>query len=228
MNISLLCKWWWKLETEEGLWQTIVSYKYLKKSSIHDVKHKINYSACWYDLLKVKERGVLIKDGSKTRFWLDSWLYSDPLCVSVPVLFELCENKTMTVAQAMNGDRISFRRWLNSDLRTTWDNIWNDAVDFIPINEKAKIIWGDGKRNSFTVKALYDNLTCSDSDPFFKNIWKGKMPLKIKFFLWLIAKDAILTKENLRKGNGLGTLDVLFVIILRLLIIYSFNVLLLE
>jgi len=21
MNISLLCKWWWKLEAEEGLWQ---------------------------------------------------------------------------------------------------------------------------------------------------------------------------------------------------------------
>jgi hypothetical protein len=21
MNISLLCKWWWKLENEDGLWQ---------------------------------------------------------------------------------------------------------------------------------------------------------------------------------------------------------------
>jgi len=24
MNISLLCKWWWKLEHEQGLWQDIV------------------------------------------------------------------------------------------------------------------------------------------------------------------------------------------------------------
>jgi hypothetical protein len=24
MNISLLCKWWWKVENEEGLWQEIV------------------------------------------------------------------------------------------------------------------------------------------------------------------------------------------------------------
>jgi hypothetical protein len=24
MNLSLLCKWWWKVENEEGLWQAIV------------------------------------------------------------------------------------------------------------------------------------------------------------------------------------------------------------
>jgi hypothetical protein len=24
MNLSLLCKWWWKLEFEEGMWQEIV------------------------------------------------------------------------------------------------------------------------------------------------------------------------------------------------------------
>jgi hypothetical protein len=29
-NISLLCKWWWKLETQHGLWQDIIKAKYLK------------------------------------------------------------------------------------------------------------------------------------------------------------------------------------------------------
>jgi hypothetical protein len=27
INISLLCKWWWKIETGEGLWQEIVRKK---------------------------------------------------------------------------------------------------------------------------------------------------------------------------------------------------------
>jgi hypothetical protein len=27
-NISLLCKWWWRLENGEGLWQEIVRRKY--------------------------------------------------------------------------------------------------------------------------------------------------------------------------------------------------------
>ena len=54
INISLLCKWWWELEKEEGLWQDIVKYKYLKNQTIHEVGHKLNDSPTWYDLLKVK------------------------------------------------------------------------------------------------------------------------------------------------------------------------------
>jgi len=34
MNISLLCKWWWKLDNEQGLWQEIVKFKYIKDGSI--------------------------------------------------------------------------------------------------------------------------------------------------------------------------------------------------
>jgi hypothetical protein len=35
MNISLLCKWWWKLDNEKGLWQDIVQYKYLRKKHLY-------------------------------------------------------------------------------------------------------------------------------------------------------------------------------------------------
>lgn len=32
MNISLLTKWLWKLENGEGMWQTIIKEKYMKKT----------------------------------------------------------------------------------------------------------------------------------------------------------------------------------------------------
>jgi hypothetical protein len=32
MNISLVVKWWWKLDTENSLWQQIFDAKYLKVS----------------------------------------------------------------------------------------------------------------------------------------------------------------------------------------------------
>jgi hypothetical protein len=44
MNLSLVCKWWWKLEVKSGLWQDIVSYKYLRRDNIFSVKHKQNDS----------------------------------------------------------------------------------------------------------------------------------------------------------------------------------------
>ena len=28
INVSLLCKWWWNLESKEGMWQDIVRRKY--------------------------------------------------------------------------------------------------------------------------------------------------------------------------------------------------------
>lgn len=126
MNISLLCKWWWKLEKEEGLWQEIVKYKYLKNKSIHEVGHRLNDSPIWTDLLKVKDiylqgREVSIRSANMSRFWLDSWLYEEPLCVIEPVLFALCEKKTITVEQAVRDDNITSRRRLHKDIRVKWE-----------------------------------------------------------------------------------------------------------
>lgn len=39
---------------------------------------------------------------------------------------------------------------------------------------------------------------------YHKNIWKGKIPAKIKIFLLLMTNDAILTKDNLLKRNWKG------------------------
>jgi hypothetical protein len=54
INVSLLTKWWRKLDKEDGLWQKIVKFKYLKNGSLLDVTHKQSDSAIRADLLKVK------------------------------------------------------------------------------------------------------------------------------------------------------------------------------
>ena len=73
MNVSLLTKWWWKLDKEEGLWQRIVKSKYLKNGSLLDVSHKQSDSAIWTDLLKVKDvylqgRKRAVRNGKNTFF----------------------------------------------------------------------------------------------------------------------------------------------------------------
>ena len=55
MNVSLLCKWWWKLENEHGLWHDIIAFKYIRGSSVCTVKHRQNDSPIWADLLKVRD-----------------------------------------------------------------------------------------------------------------------------------------------------------------------------
>ena len=55
MNISLLCKWWWKLEHEQGLWQDIVKKKYLKKHCMSLLKKSPKNSLVWNQLISVKD-----------------------------------------------------------------------------------------------------------------------------------------------------------------------------
>jgi hypothetical protein len=52
MNVSLLCKWWWRLEKEKGLWQELVKAKYLQNKTISVVTHRLDDSPVWQDLLK--------------------------------------------------------------------------------------------------------------------------------------------------------------------------------
>jgi hypothetical protein len=181
LNISLMCKWWWRLETEEGLWQEIVKYKYLKNKSIHEVSHRLNDSPIWADLLKVKDiylqgRSVSFGKGNLTRFWLEPWVYKDPLYLSAPLLFELCENKEITVAHFLKGSAITFRRWLFDDLRTSWNSILQDTINIQVVDRDDTVLWKIGKKGKFTVKSVYDALTNSHTGIYHKRIWKGNIP----------------------------------------------------
>jgi hypothetical protein len=53
-NISLLCNWWWRLEKEKGLWQDLIKKKYLQNDGVSIVRHMINDSLVWCDLLKIR------------------------------------------------------------------------------------------------------------------------------------------------------------------------------
>jgi hypothetical protein len=54
MNISLLVKWWWLLESEDELWQEIVKMKYVKQSPICLIPHRLDDSPLWKYLLKIR------------------------------------------------------------------------------------------------------------------------------------------------------------------------------
>lgn len=44
----------------------------------------------------------------------------------------------------------------------------------------------------------------------YKIIWKAKIPLKVKIFLWFICHNAILTKDNVLRRNWEGDSKCLF------------------
>jgi hypothetical protein len=51
----------------------------------------------------------------------------------------------------------------------------------------------------------YQNLERNISGANNKWIWKAKFPLKIKIFMWRLFRDAIMTRDNLKKRDWPGS-----------------------
>jgi len=105
---------------------------------------------------------------------------------------------------ARKGWRFTFRRWLDerlqNDLRTLRDILTSFAV-----NEEADYPrWVWEKSGRFSVKSTYNKLCSNESGVPYTMIWKAKIPLKIKIWMWLIEHNAILTKDNLSRRNWVG------------------------
>jgi hypothetical protein len=72
-NRCLLSKWLFKLLSVEGVWQEMLSNKYLGSKNLSQVQVKPTDSPFWKGIMKVKDdffqRGsFVVRDGMKTRF----------------------------------------------------------------------------------------------------------------------------------------------------------------
>lgn len=110
-------------------------------------------------------------------------------------------------------------------MRLSWEQLWRDISSFTFENESDRIFWTLEKNKRFSVKSVYNAMTRSDAGSHHKMIWKGKVPTKIKIFMWLMANNAVLTKDNLIKRNGKEIPNAISVNVMRTYLISSFNVL---
>jgi hypothetical protein len=211
-NISLMCKWWWKLEDDVGPWQDFMWKKYCRNSGIYTASHKQKDSALWSDMLHVKDlylcgRKMQVGDGTRTHFWGDSWCGHSPLKDKFPGLFEICNDQDITVAKAASKSwRLSFRRWLSVDQQNQMRDLNNILCTVALSSDKDKPIWKWTKNGKFSVKSMYKHLCSNGLDRSFKHLWKAKIPLKIKVWLWLIWHNAIASKDNMiKRGWGGNT-----------------------
>jgi hypothetical protein len=78
------------------------------------------------------------------------------------------------------------------------------------VNEQDKFVWNLTTSGTFTVKSMYEDLM-NDHTPFLrKYLWKLKIPLKIKIFMWFLNNKVLLTKDNLAKRNWKGSTKCCF------------------
>jgi hypothetical protein len=92
----------WKLENEEGMWQTMLKRKYLHSETLAHMELKPGCSQFWSGLMQVKDifykycDRVLVSR-NKTSFWRDAWYQNKPLGERFHRLYDLSFNKDIKV-----------------------------------------------------------------------------------------------------------------------------------
>ena len=110
-------------------------------------------------------------------------------------------------AQPLN---IEFRRVLSGNNWDRWVHLVLRLMQVRLSEEPDKFVWDLNSSGLFSVKSLYHDLVNDHTVFLRKYIWKMKVPLKIKIFMWFLYKKVILTKDNLAKRKWKGCLKCEF------------------
>lgn len=117
MNIALLAKWIFKLESpDQSLCTSLLRNKYLQEGGVFQCRAEEG-SQFWKGVLSTRDwvklgTEWLVGDGRHILFWKDVWVHPCPLKTSFPLLFEICNQQSILVAEIKQAgiEGLSFRR----------------------------------------------------------------------------------------------------------------------
>jgi hypothetical protein len=193
------------------MWQELLHNKYLHSKTLSHVQVKPTDSPFWKGIMNVRDkffkRGYFkIGDGQNVKFWEDPWLEKVSLADQYPLLYAIVNNKNKRVAEVManNPLQITFKRILRGERWETWLDLVSRLMNIQLSDESDKFSWSLTSSGKFTVKSLYADYMNGHTVFLKKYIWKLKVPLKIRIFMWFLHRKVLLTKDNLAKRKWLG------------------------
>ncbi|XP_019186483.1 PREDICTED: uncharacterized protein LOC109181186 [Ipomoea nil] len=215
MNISFFAKLGWRLMSgDDSLWAKVFKSKYaISNPNPLTWRPKQNMSNAWKGILRsapVIHAGSIhqVHNGRNTLFWLDIWIGDRPLReLATYQISELASQ--LTVADY----------WSEPD-GWKWDILENclqsatlDAIAATIVcpegNLQDQVVWREEISGSFSVSSAYELLSKNQNttkELAWDNIWKLKIPTRIKTFLWLVRHNKVMTNTN-RLKRGFTTND---------------------
>ncbi|WMV17749.1 hypothetical protein MTR67_011134 [Solanum verrucosum] len=148
---------------------------------------------------------IKVVDGAKTRFWKEDWHEAGNLETPFPDIHSLVLQQQNTIAELWtpHGWNIIFRRHLNDWEIPRVTEFFSVIEQFSGLETgKDRLQWLGNSTGTFKVSAAYRKLNhpiMQESKWPWKHIWKAKIPHKVACFVWLLAKEVVLTQENLMK-----------------------------
>ena len=99
-----------------------------------------------------------------------------------------CLNTTVVVKCKRGVVLTHFRRTLVGSRWEAWLNIVRRLMDVQLSQQTDQLCWKLTENGEFLVKSMYLDVINSSAIPRSKHVWKVKISLKIKVFMWFVYK----------------------------------------
>ena len=102
---------------------------------------------------------------------------------------------------------VTFRRDVLGPRLVSWQALQERLANIQLVEGHDEFRWNLLENGKFSVGSMYKALLHSDIplNENSKNIWKMKVPLKVKIFAWYLRRGVVLTKDNLLRCNWHGS-----------------------
>ncbi|KAK1645894.1 hypothetical protein QYE76_063699 [Lolium multiflorum] len=198
----------WLFLDEDTIWARILRAKYADASDLFAGSGQ-GGSPFWKSLHKIKhlfKAGAKhkVRNGTRTSFWKDWWWGRGPLLEAFPLLYAICDNQEITVADAFLQDslQVRFRRSLDPEGLRQWVELQHTLVAVNLTEGQDQISWHLEQSGSYSVKSMYSMLSRGTSIAHFKDMWEAPVPLKIKIFSWQLALDKLPSGLQIHARHG--------------------------
>lgn len=214
MNKALICKWWWRFNSEkQALWRRGMVSKYGSAGFDRETKAPKQAQGCgvWKNIYKhlqvfKSSSSIKVGEGTSVLFWEDRWVGDHPLATKFPHLYAIASTKNWTVnkcaATVNNGGswNLGLDRRLSSiqieevcALISLLQNCYNGTGDDV-------LRCDIDKSGKFTVKTCYVELEKQNHGATLNlSVWSRLWPHKVGFFLWLVFHKRLVSMDFLYK-----------------------------
>jgi mannosylglycoprotein endo-beta-mannosidase len=210
VNICLLASWLNRYSSGEGkLWKSVIDAKYNTKDpnifSCNSFATSRFFKGFMWAVNSVKFGfRWIVGDGSKIKFWEDTWFGTSPLSVQFWEIYCICNEPLATISEVWDGNslKLTFRRNFNDSLMEQWFELEQIANNISFSEDCDSLIWTYDSSGQFSTSSCYNIISFGGVTPvYIPAIWSLVIPPRVHIFLWLLCNNKLMTRDNLQKRN---------------------------
>jgi hypothetical protein len=219
LNVCLLASWLRRYDQDRNkLWRELVDYKYNTCSSNILQTKSVGASPFFQAFMWVAHAARMgykwaIGNGKKVRFWEDNWLGTSSLAIQYWKLYRFVNEKNEIMASFWDGVdlKCTFSRMGDENMMALWDEVCQIASIITFSEEEDSLVWQFSSKGTYSVQSLYKIINCRGIKPVLVPfVWYIKIPPRVQYFLWLLSKNKLLTRDNLSKRRKVEDPTCLF------------------